>query len=182
MEAKKIEVVKKWFEFKSIWDIQVFLNFDNFYWQFIQVFNKITVLLTLMFKKIRLSNELASSGSRSASSKNNNNKPVFEKNNDNNKVNEFEICNYGVEHTKKSRKSKSQKSSKSQKLSKLRKSKSEKLTTSKKPSKNENSPNFSAKEAGSSFLTFGAKKAFNRLWFAFIKALILRHFDLECHI
>ena len=26
------------------------------------------------------------------------------------------------------------------------------------------------------------KKAFNHLWLAFIEALILRHFNLECHI
>ena len=31
MEAKKIEVVKDWPEFKSIQDIQVFLGFTNFY-------------------------------------------------------------------------------------------------------------------------------------------------------
>ena len=35
MEAKKIEVVKKWPEPKSVWDIQVFLGFANFYQQFI---------------------------------------------------------------------------------------------------------------------------------------------------
>ena len=32
------------------------------------------------------------------------------------------------------------------------------------------------------FLTFNAKKVFNYLWLAFIKALILRHFDLKSHI
>lgn len=32
------------------------------------------------------------------------------------------------------------------------------------------------------FLTFGAKAAFIYLWKAFIKALILRYFYLECHI
>ena len=34
----------------------------------------------------------------------------------------------------------------------------------------------------SNFLTFATKKAFNHLGLAFIKALILRHFDLESHI
>ena len=32
------------------------------------------------------------------------------------------------------------------------------------------------------FLTLGAKEAFNRLRQAFTKALILQHFDPECHI
>ena len=32
------------------------------------------------------------------------------------------------------------------------------------------------------FLTLDAKKAFNYLQLAFIKALILQHFDLESHI
>ena len=31
MEAKRIEVVKKWLEPKPVWDIQVFLGFANFY-------------------------------------------------------------------------------------------------------------------------------------------------------
>ena len=34
----------------------------------------------------------------------------------------------------------------------------------------------------SNFLTLNAKKAFNYLWLAFIKAQILQHFDLEDHI
>ena len=35
MEAERIEVVKEWPEPKSVQDIQVFLGFANFYWQFI---------------------------------------------------------------------------------------------------------------------------------------------------
>ena len=35
MEAEKIEVVKDWPEPKSVCNIQVFLGFANFYWQFI---------------------------------------------------------------------------------------------------------------------------------------------------
>ena len=34
----------------------------------------------------------------------------------------------------------------------------------------------------STFLTFGAKKVFNRLRQAFVKAPIPQHFDLKCHI
>ena len=50
MEAKRIEVVKKWPEPKLVWDIQVFLGFANFYWRFIQGFNKIAAPLILMPK------------------------------------------------------------------------------------------------------------------------------------
>ena len=70
----------------------------------------------------------------------------------------------------------------SQKSSKSRNSEGKKSAKSKKPSKSGNYPNFDTKEAGPSFLTSGAREAFNRLWLAFIEAPILRHFDLECHI
>ena len=32
IEIKRIEVIREWLEPKSIWDIQVFLGFANFYW------------------------------------------------------------------------------------------------------------------------------------------------------
>ena len=72
--------------------------------------------------------------------------------------------------------------SESQKLSKSGNSKGKKSAKSKKPSKSGNSPHFNAKKAGSSFLTPEARSIFNRLWLAFTKAPILRHFDPECHI
>ena len=50
MKAKKIELVKEWPEPKSVRDIQVFLGFANFYWQFIQGFSKIAAPLTSMLK------------------------------------------------------------------------------------------------------------------------------------
>ena len=50
MEAEQIEVVRKWPEPKSVQDIQVFLSFANFYWQFIQGFNRIAAPLTSMLK------------------------------------------------------------------------------------------------------------------------------------
>ena len=50
MEAKRIEVVKKWPEPKSVRDIQVFLGFANFYRRFIQDFSKIAAPLTSMLK------------------------------------------------------------------------------------------------------------------------------------
>ena len=124
MEVKKIEVVKDWLKLKSVRNIQVFLGFANFYWQFIQGFNKIVVLLTLILKTIELSYKPALSrndNDRSIFGKNNNNKPASRKNNGNNEVNRFGISKNGVEHTKKSRKL-----FKSGKLSKSRKSKNKK--------------------------------------------------------
>ena len=85
--------------------------------------------------------------------------------------------------------SKTGKLSKSQKLSKSRKSKGEKTSkfqnlakSRKKLSKSGNSTNFDTIEDGPKFLTSNARAAFNRLWLAFTKAPILRHFDPECHI
>ena len=50
MEDKQIEVLKNWPELTSIKDIQVFINFVNFYWRFIRDFSRIAVLLTSMLK------------------------------------------------------------------------------------------------------------------------------------
>ena len=54
MEAKKIEVVKKWSKPKWVRVIKVFLGFANFYQQFIQDFNKIAAPLISMQKTTRL--------------------------------------------------------------------------------------------------------------------------------
>lgn len=54
MENKRIEAVKDWPEPQSIWDIQVFLGFANFYWCFIQGINQIAAPLTLMLKTIEV--------------------------------------------------------------------------------------------------------------------------------
>ena len=91
----------------------------------------------------------------------------------------FGVDSSGEELAKKSGKLKGQNLAKFRKLSKSRKSKGEKL---KKPSKSADSPNFDITEAKPSFLTPGAKEAFDHLWLAFIEALILWHFNLECHI
>ena len=79
----------------------------------------------------------------------------------------------------KTRRSESQKLAKSQKSSKSGKSKGKK---SEKSSKSGNLSNFNAKNSGPSFLTPKARSAFNCLRLAFTKALILEHFDPECHI
>ena len=59
MEDEKIEVVKNWLEPKSVKDIQIFLGFANFYQCFIQGFNKIAGLLTLMLKITKLAKNLS---------------------------------------------------------------------------------------------------------------------------
>ena len=177
MEAEKINVVKDWPEPKPVCNIQVFLDFANFYWQFIQGFSRIVALLTSMFKTTESSNEPALSrndGSRSASSRNNDSKPASGRNDGNSEVNGF--GGDSVEHAKKLGKlkgqnlTKSQKSAKSRKLPKSGKSKGEKW---KNLSKSRNSPNFGAKNGGPSFLTPKARSAFNCLRLAFTKALIL---------
>ena len=50
MEDKRIKAVKNWPEPKSVRDIQVFIDFANFYQQFIQGFSKIVAPLTSMLK------------------------------------------------------------------------------------------------------------------------------------
>ena len=94
------------------------------------------------------------------------------KNNGNDEIHRFD--SNSVKHAKKLRKSK--------KLFKSKKSKSEKLIKSKKSLKCGNFPNFSSKKAWPTFLIFDAKTTFSHLQLAFIKALILWHFDPECHI
>ena len=94
MEAERIEVVKKWLELKSVQNIEVFLGFVNFYWQFIQGFSNIAVLLTSMLKTAapleRLTLEKVGDGEGSDS-----------------------VDGGGVKIVKKSRKSKGQKTPKS---------------------------------------------------------------------
>ena len=99
--------------------------------------------------------------------------------NGNGEIDGFGVSGGSEKFAKKSGKLKSQNLAKSQKLFKLRKSKDKK---SKKLLKSGNSLTFEATEAKLSFLTPGASKAFNRLWLAFTKALILQYFNPECHI
>ena len=172
MEAKRIEVVKDWPEPKSVCDIQVFLDFANFYWQFIQGFSKIVALLISILKTTRSPDKPAPSrndGSRSASNKKDNNRLVFGKNDGNDEVDGFGIGRNGIKHAKKSGKlfksgkSKSEKTFKSRNLAKSRK----------KLSKSGNSTNFNATEVGPKFLTPDTRTTFNRLQLAFIEAPIL---------
>ena len=170
IEAERIEVIRKWLKPKLIRDIQVFLGFANFYRRFIQGFSRIAAPLISMLKTTNKPASSRNDGSGSASSKNDDNRPASRR-----KYGDGEVDGFGsdnVEYAKKSGKSKGQKTSKSQKSVKSRKN----------LSKSGNSSNFGATETGLSFLTLGAREAFNHLRLAFTKAPILQHFDLKCHI
>ena len=134
IEVKRIKVVKKWFESKLIRDIQVFLGFANFYWRFIQDFNKIATSLTSILKTtillyVLIANEVLA-------------------------INKIGNIKGGDELIEKCGKL-----SKTRKLSKFQKS----AKSKKKLSKRRNLPNFNAKKNGPSFLTPNAKMAFNHL-------------------
>ena len=77
MEAERIEVVREWPEPKSVWDIQVFLGFTNFYRRFIQGFSRIAAPLTSMLKTTNEPAPSRNNGSRSAPNKNNDSKPTL---------------------------------------------------------------------------------------------------------
>ena len=143
IETEKIEIVKKWPKPKLIWDIQVFLDFANFYQQFIQSFNKIATPFISMLKIIMLSPVLIAN-------------EIFA-------ANEVDGVKSGDKLIEKCEKlSKTRKLSKSQKSAKLRK----------KLLKSRNSPNFNAKNNRSSFLTPNTRMTFNHLWLIFTKAPI----------
>ena len=151
IEAEQIEVVKKWPESMSVYDIQVFLGFANFYWQLIQGFSRITAPLTLMLKTTNEPTPSKNNGSRLASSKNNDKKPVSGRIDNDNEVDEF--GDGSMEYAKKKRKSKGKNLSKSHKLAK----------SGKNLSKSRNLINFDATKSEPSFLTPKARSAFNCL-------------------
>ena len=142
MEEEKINVVKKWPELESVWDIQVFIGFANFYQRFIKGFNRIAVPLTTMLK-------ITGSSVVSASRVDDDEVVGGKGTVDRNAIGWSDV-------SKKSAKSKSR--TKSGHLS--------------------NSNNLEEPK----FLISNAKEAFNHLKQAFIKALILQHFDPNCHI
>ena len=155
MEAKKIKVIKDWPKSKSVCNIQVFLGFANFYWQFIQSFSRIAAPLISILKTTVPPKRLISKWLGV----------------DDNEVDKFSVEG-SKEIAKKLRNLKSEKLSKFQKLTKLKKI----------LSKSGNSSNFNATKARPKFWTLDAKIAFNCLWLAFIKALIFWYFDPGCHI
>jgi hypothetical protein len=50
MDENKIEIIAEWPESKSFRNIQIFLNFANFYRRFIRDYSRITTPLTSIFK------------------------------------------------------------------------------------------------------------------------------------
>ena len=54
IKDKQIWAICNWLEPKSIWDIQVFLRFANFYWHFIQGFSQLATPLTFILKTIEV--------------------------------------------------------------------------------------------------------------------------------
>ena len=140
-----MEFVKDWLKPKSVLNIQVFLGFTNFYWWFIQSFNKIVVLFTSKLKIIGLPDKSALSknkNSKLASDKNDNSRPAFERNDGDNKVHWFGVDKNNIKYIKK--------------LELLSKSRKKLL-------KKENLTNFGITEAGPKSLIPNIKMAFNRL-------------------
>ena len=115
--------MKDLFELKSVWDIQVFLGFVNFYRRFIQGFSRIAAPLTSMLKITKEPAPSRNDGSKSISSRNNNSRPASKRKNGNSD----EFGSDSIEHAKKLGKLKGQNSVKSQKLSKLGNSKRQKF-------------------------------------------------------
>ena len=152
MEDDKIKAIKPWFEPKSVRDIQLFIRFANFYWQFIQGFSQITVPLTSLLKttkSIGLEAEPKLTKARVGS---------------NIIVGSGEVSNYIS-------------SIKQKNQAKITKSKN--LLKSKNRDFPLNSKNM---EAGSGFLTPKARLALIKLRQVFIKTLIFHHFNSICNI
>ena len=145
MESEQIQVNQEWSKLKSIQDIQVFLGFANFYWQFIQGFSKIVTLLTSVLKITVLLQVLVTNKMLAV--------------NEVGYVEDFEELIEKSGKLSKTRKFFKSGNSKGEKLSKFRK-----LTRlGKKLAKNGNSSNFNAKKDGPTFLTLKAKVVFNSL-------------------
>jgi hypothetical protein len=51
MDESKIKVIAEWPEFKSFKDIQIFINYINFYRRFIRDYSRIAAPLTSIFKE-----------------------------------------------------------------------------------------------------------------------------------
>ena len=153
IEDKRIMAVKQWPKPQSVWDIQVFLGFAHIYRQFIQGFSRIAVSLTSMLK---------TSSTKSAEPR----KDIVGISGDSkagcdrSELDGIGMDDIGVDGGEVGDDEvgkKGQNPSKSKNLSKSKK-----------------------RELG--FLTSGARRAFTELRQAFIKALILYHFDPERHI
>ena len=153
MEDERIVTVKQWPEPQSVRDIQVFFRFANFYRQFIQGFTRIAAPLTSMLKTSSTKSAKLRKGVVGVSGDSKTKRDGGKL--DGSGTDDVEVDDNKVENDEVGKKSRN--SSKSKNLSKSKKT-----------------------ELG--FLTSGARRAFTKLRQAFIKALILHHFDSECHI
>ena len=153
IEDEWIEAVRNWSEPKSVQDIQVFIGFANFYQRFIEGFSRVVAPLTLMLKTTE------SFGSA----------PSVLKAEDG-------VVGGGGDRADETAKN----------LSKVRNLSKSKISSKSKKSKNDKSEIPTCTNIGvtgePTFLNPGAGETFNQLRQAFTKALILQHFDPECHI
>ena len=152
MKEQRIDAVKKWPESESVWDIQLFIGFANFYQRFIKDFSKILVPLTAMLKTIE--------SSVISTSRIDDNEIIS----DRSAVGQSAIGEGAIGRDVVGRSDVSRKSAKSKSWTK-----SGHLGNSNNSEKPE-------------FLIPKAKKAFNYLRQASTKALIFRPFNLEWHI
>ncbi len=53
MNSRKIIIIKKWAKLKSFYDIQMFIEFINFYYYFICEFFAITIFIINLLKDIK---------------------------------------------------------------------------------------------------------------------------------
>ena len=155
IKDKTIKVIKQWLEPQSVRDIQVFLGFANFYRRFIQGFSWIATTLTSMLK---------TSGSTEPSIRPGEGilgvgggSRAGRDGIDGSGMDDVEVDGGEVEVDEVGKKAR-------------------------KTSKSKNSSKSKKAVGPSDFLTPGAKLAFTELRQAFLKALILHHFDPECHI
>ena len=132
----------------------MFFDFANFYGMFIKNFNKIAVSLNSIL-------QITDNRALSTQATENKNQDVS--------------ANTGDTSDTSDRNGKSIKNLST--ITNLAKSKESKLTRSKRLDLLNTNVNF-----GTDFVTTKAKEAFIHLQKAFTKALILRHFDLRCHI
>ena len=154
MEDERIKAVEQWPEPRSVRDIQVFLGFANFYWQFIQGFSLIAAPLTSMLK---------TTGSTWSAANLEETKSEI--------GGDSVVSNSMVDGSETINPAKGKNQAKTTKSKILVKSKSHDFPF--------NSRN---REAGTGFLTPKARLAFTQLRQTFVKAPILHHFDLESHI
>ena len=58
MNFSWIDTVVNWSKFKMFWEIQIFLNFMNFYWWFIHNYSCVTELLINLLKKSKINKKI----------------------------------------------------------------------------------------------------------------------------